>query len=91
MTSIVRVLLNLNPSKTYWFDLQDMYDSFQEERSDWIKKTSGKAKDETRNDGQWIRADLAIEGKEQRYVMVVSRCMCKRLCTGGIPLLKHLL
>jgi hypothetical protein len=22
---------------------------------------------------------------------VVSRCMCKRLCTGGIPLLKHLL
>jgi hypothetical protein len=21
----------------------------------------------------------------------VSRCMCKRLCTGGIPLLKHLL
>jgi hypothetical protein len=69
MTSIVRVLLNLNPSKTYWFDLQDMYDSFQEERSDWIKKTSGKAKDETRNNGQWIRADLAIEGKEQRYVI----------------------
>ena len=24
-------------------------------------------------------------------VWVVSRCMCKRLCTGGIPLLKHLL
>jgi hypothetical protein len=23
--------------------------------------------------------------------LVVSRCMCKRLCTGGIPLLKHLL
>jgi hypothetical protein len=23
--------------------------------------------------------------------VVVSRCMCKRLCTGGIPLLKHLL
>ena len=21
----------------------------------------------------------------------MSRCMCKRLCTGGIPLLKHLL
>jgi uncharacterized protein with ParB-like and HNH nuclease domain len=38
MTSIVRVLLNLNSSRTYWFDLQDMYDSFQEERSDWIKK-----------------------------------------------------
>jgi hypothetical protein len=24
-------------------------------------------------------------------IEVVSRCMCKRLCTGGIPLLKHLL
>jgi hypothetical protein len=24
-------------------------------------------------------------------VGVVSRCMCKRLCTRGIPLLKHLL
>jgi len=42
MTSIVRVLLNLNPNKTYWFNLQDMYNLFQEERSDWIKKPRGK-------------------------------------------------
>ncbi|WP_198665510.1 GmrSD restriction endonuclease domain-containing protein [Thermus sediminis] len=69
MTSIVRVLLNLNPSKTYWFDLHDIYDSFQEERSDWIKKTSGRTKDTTRNNGRWIRADLVIEGEEQKYVI----------------------
>jgi len=68
MTSIVRVLLNLNPNKTYWFDLQDMYNLFQEERSDWIKKTTGKAKDPTRYNGRWIRADLVIKGGEQKFV-----------------------
>jgi len=28
---------------------------------------------------------------ENRPTRVVSRVMCKSLCTGGIPLLKHLL
>lgn len=69
MTSIVRVLLNANPNKTYWFDLQDLYDSFEEERSDWIRKTPGRAKDMTRNNGRWIRADLVLEAEEQKYVI----------------------
>jgi hypothetical protein len=36
---------------------------------------------------------VVVAGKTQSDSLteVVSRCMCKRLCTGGIPLLKHLL
>jgi hypothetical protein len=33
----------------------------------------------------------AIERQGLSISTVVSRCMCKALCTGGIPLLKHLL
>ncbi|WP_275669302.1 DUF262 domain-containing protein [Thermus scotoductus] len=69
LTSIVRVLLNANPSKTYWFDLGEIYESFHEERSDWIKQTKGKSEDTTRNNGRWIRADLILEGEEQQYVI----------------------
>jgi hypothetical protein len=39
-----------------------------------------------------ILAAMELGGKHNgRVKMYVSRCMCKRLCTGGIPLLKHLL
>ncbi|MDM7325145.1 MAG: DUF262 domain-containing protein [Thermus sp.] len=69
LTSIVRVLLNANPSKTYWFDLGEIYESFHEERSDWIKQTKGKSEDTTQNNGRWIRADLILEGEEQQYVI----------------------
>jgi hypothetical protein len=37
-----------------------------------------------------LRSNRALGGVQLRR-QVVSRCMCKRLCTGGIPLLKHLL
>ncbi|WP_176758107.1 GmrSD restriction endonuclease domain-containing protein [Thermus arciformis] len=70
MTSIVRVLLNAHPQKTYWFDLQALYSSFEDERSDWIKKTSfAGVKDPTRNNGRWVRADLVTEGEEQKHVI----------------------
>jgi len=69
LTSIVRVLLNANPTKTYWFDLREIYESFHEERADWIKQTKGKTTDATRNDGRWVRADLILEGEEQQYVI----------------------
>jgi hypothetical protein len=46
-----------------------------------------------------LKCALGLEGQCQKEQgspsgsreWVVSRCMCKRLCTGGIPLLKHLL
>lgn len=69
MTSIVRVLLNANPKKTYWFDLKLLYESFQEEHADWIQKTTGTAKDVTRANGRWIRADLVLEREETKYVI----------------------
>jgi hypothetical protein len=45
----------------------------------------------------WVLAALGVAQQVNLpkpsgpVVEVVSRCMCKRLCTGGIPLLKHLL
>jgi len=43
---------------------------------------------------RWLAScSLPLKANQERDAkgMVVSRCMCKRLCTGGIPLLKHLL
>ena len=40
---------------------------------------------------QAVESQPEVSQPEPPPAPVVSRCMCKRLCTGGIPLLEHLL
>jgi Transposase and inactivated derivatives len=44
-----------------------------------------------RRSKQLSRKQKGSNNSKKAALRVVSRCMCKRLCTGGIPLLKHLL
>ena len=64
-TSIARLFLNAHPTKLYYFDLKEMWESHREEETSWIRfRTRGKTEPDRKNNGRLLRADLVLDQKK---------------------------
>jgi hypothetical protein len=62
LTSIARVFLNANKSKNYYFDLRRIYESFDEEETNWVvARQKGKNDPERKDKNRLLRADVVLD------------------------------
>ena len=73
-TSIARVFLNAHPTKLYYFDLKEMWESHREEEKSWIRSViRGKSEPDRKNNGRLLRADLVLQ--QEKADIFVSEYM----------------
>jgi uncharacterized protein with ParB-like and HNH nuclease domain len=62
LTSIARVFLNANKSKNYYFDLKKIYESFDQEETNWVVvRQKGKNDPERKDKNRLLRADVVLD------------------------------